>query len=42
MNQEQERAAREGEKRDSRDGFAALAIVLLTVGLITLLVIKII
>ena len=42
MNEEPQRVAREGVKRDSRDGLAAVAITLLTIALLAFLVSKII
>jgi hypothetical protein len=42
MNEEPQRVAREGVNRAGRDGVAAVAIALLTIGLIALVVVKII
>ncbi len=42
MNQEPQRAVREGAKGDGRDGLAAVAITLLAVSLVILVISKII
>ena len=42
MNEEPQRVAREGVKREGHDGLAAVAIAVLTVALIVFVVIKII